>query len=182
MKRFYEGKKVNLREAEVSDAEFILSLRTDDKLSRFISKVDNDLEKQKQYILNHQHIGEDCYFIVESKDGEKYGTARIYDVRGDNFQGGSMISKHNTPFYVVYCGYFAFFDYAFFELNKKCCEINVVKGNDSVINLHKRMGATLINEDFEKVYFIYPKETYIESRKKYSKYTLEREIRELACN
>ncbi len=171
-----------MREADASDAEFILSLRLDDDLNQFLSKVDHDIEKQKQYIIDHQHKGEDCYFIVESKEGEKFGTARIHDVDEDTFQAGSMITKHGAPFYVVYCGYFAFFDYAFFELEKKCCELEVVKGNDNVINLHKRMGATLINEDFEKVYFSYPKEAYIKSRKKYSKYTLEREIKELAHN
>ncbi len=175
MSRFYEGNRINLREAEVSDAEFILELRLNQDLTRFLNKIEDNLEKQRKYILDHQSKGEDFYFIVESKYKERYGTARIHDVTEDSFKCGSWILKPGIPAYVALENYFACFDYAFIALNKKHCELDVVKGNDSVINLHKKMGAKLINEDDRKFYFTFSRDVYLESRKKYEKYTLNRD-------
>ncbi len=177
MSRFYEGNRINLREAEVSDAELILELRLNQDLTRFLNKLDNDLAKQRKYILDHQNKGEDIYFIVEGKDKERYGTARIHDVTEDSFKCGSWILKPGIPSYVALESYFTCFDYAFIELNKRHCKLDVVKGNLSVINLHKKMGAKLVNEDNEMLYFYFSRDVYLDSRKKYPKYALNRNSR-----
>ena len=52
-----------------SDAEFILSLRTNPMLSRFLHSTDNDVEKQKIWIRNYkerERNGTDYYFIYDA--------------------------------------------------------------------------------------------------------------------
>ncbi len=45
---------IDVRFVEESDAEFILSLRTDPKLSRYLHATDNDVEKQRQWIRKYK--------------------------------------------------------------------------------------------------------------------------------
>ena len=47
------GKNIIFKEVQVSDASFILSLRINEKKSRYISKVENDLVKQEDWIKNY---------------------------------------------------------------------------------------------------------------------------------
>ncbi len=178
MTRFYEGKRINLREADAHDAEFTLELRlANQHLNEFLTKIDNDVEKQRRYIINHQNKGEDCYFIMESKDGERYGTVRMSDVTEDSFLPGSWIIKKGAPGYVAYETYFTIFDYAFIELNKKHCVLDVKKNNIANIKLHTRMGAIIRNEnsDDDRFFFDFSRETYLKARKKYERFTINRD-------
>ena len=55
------------RLVEEQDAAFILSLRTDPKLSRFLHPTENDEEKQRAYIRGYKERekqGKDYYFIL----------------------------------------------------------------------------------------------------------------------
>ncbi len=175
--RFYAGKLINLREAQVNDAEFILNLRLkNQKKNNFLKSIDNDIEKQRKYILDHHNRGDNCYFIIEDKDSEKHGVIRILDVINDSFGVGSFLVQEKAPFYIACSGYLTTLDYGFFKLNKAFSRFESIKTNQSMISLYGRMGAKLINEDSEKVYFTYPREIYIESRKRYLKYTFESKL------
>ncbi len=176
MTRFYEGKRINLREAEARDAEFTLELRlANQSLNEFLTKIDNDIEKQRKYIVNHQNKGEDCYFIIESKNGERYGTARVSDVTEETFLPGSWVIKKGAPSYVAYETYFAIFDYSFIELDKTSCVLDVKKSNIANFKLHTRMGATVKSEDDEKIYFDFTREKYLKAREKYERFTIDRD-------
>lgn len=72
------GLYVNMREAEVSDAEFILGLRTNPLKSRFISKTDSSLARQIEYMQTYKKRPDEWYFIIEDKDGRPIGTNRVY--------------------------------------------------------------------------------------------------------
>jgi hypothetical protein len=54
---------VSVRLANEDDSEFILSLRTNEKLSRFIHSTDNDLEKQREWMRNYK---------IREANGEDY--------------------------------------------------------------------------------------------------------------
>jgi len=47
-----ESKSIRLRFVEDSDAEFILSLRLDDRYNKFLSSVSPDVEAQKNGLEN----------------------------------------------------------------------------------------------------------------------------------
>ena len=84
------------RDACVSDAEFILSLRTDENKSRFLSATKNDLEAQKAWLIQYAAADDQAYFIIEFND-EPIGTVRLYDAQQDSFCWGSWILKDGRP-------------------------------------------------------------------------------------
>ena len=57
---------IDARLVQVDDAEFILGLRTNEKLSRYIHATSNDIEQQKSWMRSYKEReskGEDYYFI-----------------------------------------------------------------------------------------------------------------------
>ena len=71
-----QGKNINLRPAEVKDAEFILELRMQTHKTEFLSQVENNLEKQQAWLKNYkqkERTGLEYYFVIESKNGEQLG-------------------------------------------------------------------------------------------------------------
>lgn len=81
------------------DAEFILKLRTDEDLGRWIHSTDNDLEKQKQWLREYkqrERQGLDYYFIFY-KDGVPVGLNRLYEIKGTTFTTGSWIFIKEAP-------------------------------------------------------------------------------------
>lgn len=57
---------VKVRLVTEQDVSFILSLRTDKRLSRYLHKTDNDLVKQLEWMKAYkerERKGEDYYFI-----------------------------------------------------------------------------------------------------------------------
>ena len=72
-----EGRYINLREAEVNDSDFILSLRTDERKTRYIHKTQNNLQNQIDYLQRYKEQNDEWYFIVEDKQGKNLGTRRI---------------------------------------------------------------------------------------------------------
>ena len=88
---------LQVRLVNESDAEFIVALRTDPRLSRYIHETSPDIEKQKQWIRNYKKreaLGLDYYFMF-SVNGERQGVARIYNITEDSFtQGSWLFSPH----------------------------------------------------------------------------------------
>ena len=56
------GNNIDLRPVEIDDAKFILSLRIDPKLNQYLSPVENDLEKQREWIKNYRLYSRDLYY------------------------------------------------------------------------------------------------------------------------
>lgn len=89
-----ESKNIRVRYVEESDADFILSLRLDNRYNTFLSTVTPDVEAQREWILkykNDEEKGKQFYFIIERVDGTPCGTVRVYDIRKDSFCWGSWI-------------------------------------------------------------------------------------------
>ncbi len=167
---FVTGKNINLRGVMEDDAEFILSLRTDRKLGRFISKTDNDLKKQIEWIRTYFLKPNDHYFIIEGKDKTPYGTGRIYDIRDGSFNCGSWIIKKDAPQYVAIESVLLFYDVGFHKLGYKKAHFEVMKPSIKVLNMHKRFGARIVSQDEVFFYFNYNIDEYEKMRHKYRKY------------
>ena len=74
------GRYVNLRDVELSDATFILALRTNEKKAKFLSKTENNLDKQVNYLKRYKQLENEWYFIIENKKHEPLGTVSIYNI------------------------------------------------------------------------------------------------------
>ncbi|CAI8868530.1 Protein N-acetyltransferase, RimJ/RimL family [Pseudomonas sp. IT-P2] len=147
---------VRLRFVEVEDAEFILSLRLDDRYNKFLSGVSPDLESQKSWIKKYkvdEAEQKQFYFIIEKLDGTPCGTVRVYDIRDGSFCWGSWILNENKTRFAAIESAFLIYKFGFEHLGFKKCHFDVMKGNDKVISFHKKMGAVQVGEDEANNYY-----------------------------
>ena len=139
--RLIIGKYTVLRSVMKDDAEFILSLRLDDKLNRYINKVENSIEKQREWIEKQQQRENDYYFIIQNTDQNPVGTISLYNIEGNRAEFGRWVSKGsviNNIESVLLLHKFGFEDLMLSEIYT-----NTVADNKSVLNFHKRFGARL---------------------------------------
>lgn len=168
-----EGRKINLRLVNLEDAKFILDLRMNEKLNKYISDVDDDLKKQREWLKKYKRREseeKEYYFIIESKSEEKLGTVRIYDLKSDSFSWGSWIIKDNAPSYASIESVLLIYKFGFYKLGFKNSHFEVRKENDKVVSFHKRFGAEIVNEDNLNFYFQFKKETFENIKRKYKKF------------
>ena len=150
-------KTIRLRLVEENDAEFILSLRLDEKYNKFLSSVSSEIEDQKKWIQqykNEEKARKQFYFIIERIDNNNpCGTVRIYDLSQDSFSWGSWILNENKTKYAALESAFLVYKFGFDELGYKKSHFDVRKENIKVIGFHEKMGAKKTYEDQENFYF-----------------------------
>jgi RimJ/RimL family protein N-acetyltransferase len=157
-----KSKTISMRLIEESDAEFVLSLRLDPRYNNFLSKVEANLDGQKKWIRNYKNDERDkkqFYFIIERNDGVPCGTVRIYDIRNDSFCWGSWILNEDKTRYAAIESALLVYEFGFNKINYNKSHFDVMKGNQKVINFHKKFGAVQISEDEENYYFEISKES-----------------------
>ena len=95
----YEKYGIIFRFVNEADAEFIIRLRTDPKLTRFIHDTDSDIDKQKEWIRNYkirESAGTEYYFVVNCQNNP-VGLIRIYNIHEKVFTVGSIIMGPEAP-------------------------------------------------------------------------------------
>ena len=160
-----EGKYVNLREVEIDDAAFILSLRCDEKKSRFLHKTENNLEKQIEYLKRYKTLDNEWYFIIENKQHEPKGTIRLYDIHDDQFTGGSWLMVSDALPEESIEGDILTGRYAFDVLELKASVFKVFKANKKVVRYHLFSGAKIIGETDDEYTFKTTKEDFSQKLK-----------------
>ena len=98
----YQIEKYGLKARFVTenDADFIVKLRIQPHLARFISHTDNNVEKQKEWIRNYkerERQGKDYYFIYYY-DEKPVGLNRLYNIDDTSFTFGSWVFLPEAPF------------------------------------------------------------------------------------
>ncbi|HCG8278609.1 TPA: GNAT family N-acetyltransferase [Vibrio parahaemolyticus] len=155
-----ESKTIRIRFVEVSDAEFILSLRTDDKYNKYLSKVESDVEQQKAWIESYKRLekeGKEYYFIIERIDGAPCGTVRVYDIKPDSFCWGSWILNESKTKYAALESAFLVYDFGFSVLGFNQSHFDVMKENKKVVSFHEKMGAVKVGESDDSYQYIIQK-------------------------
>ncbi|AZE77579.1 GNAT family N-acetyltransferase [Pseudomonas synxantha] len=139
-----QSKTIKLRFIEDRDAEFVLTLRLDEKYNQFLSSVSPSIEAQREWIKKYktdETSGTQYYFIIERNDGTPCGTVRLYDFKEDSFCWGSWILNEDKTRYAALESAFLVYKFAFEHLNMKKSHFEVRKGNERVISFHEKMGA-----------------------------------------
>lgn len=91
---------LHVRLVNEDDAEFILKLRTDPELSKYIHDTNNDIKEQRQWISQYkrrEHEGKEYYFIFY-KGKTPVGLNRIYKIHDNVFTTGSWIFERDASF------------------------------------------------------------------------------------
>lgn len=158
-----KNKTIFLRFAEVSDAEFIHSLRINEDFNKYLSVVDDDIAKQENWLLEYkkrEKQGLEYYFIIcRNSDSLPIGTVRVYDFIGnkESFCWGSWILNENKTKYAALESALLIYDFAFFNLGFKRCHMDIRKKNIKVIEFHKRFGVEIVGEtDLDLIGYYYP--------------------------
>lgn len=141
------GKSLVFRNASVADAEFIISLRTDEEKSRYLSYTSPDVQMQREWLQKYAHVDDQAYFIIESISGEPLGTIRLYDPRGESFCWGSWILKSGRPSGAATESALMVYSYAVDHLGFRAAHFDVRRGNEKVWQFHERFGAVRVRED-----------------------------------
>ena len=140
------GNQLMLRNADLSDAGFIVELRTDPQKQRFISATSADLAQQIAWLERYARTPEEAYFIVENLAGDKVGTIRIYDAVEDSFCFGSWIMKDGAPVTYAVESVLIVYHYALDELGFNRSYFAVRKANRSVWQFMEKFGGLRIRE------------------------------------
>lgn len=135
---------LHVRFVNESEPDFILKLRTNEKLSRFIHSTDNDIDKQKEWIRSYkirEANAEDYYFIFY-KDEIPVGLNRIYGIHDNVFTTGSWVFDENVPFECAIAASIITRELAFeyMELELEDGYDGVHVNNKKVIKFNKMIG------------------------------------------
>lgn len=161
-----EGNIINLRLVEEEDAEFIVDLRTNQELSKFISSTSIDIYEQKNWIKDYkirEKNKEEFYFIVENKDKTSCGTIRIYNINYEIKRGtwGSFILGKMRPEGASNEVIELSLKFAFEKLKLKKMYLDVRKENYKAIHIYEKNGFIRLAEDRLNLYYIIEKATYL---------------------
>jgi RimJ/RimL family protein N-acetyltransferase len=168
-----QSKTINLKLAEIKDFAFIHSLRLDPELSRYLTKVDNDINGQIKWLENYksrEQANQEFYFIAHRNDNATpCGTVRIYNIDYANgtFEWGSFILNSNKTYSASLEVAILAYQFAFERLQLKQALFNVDKLNTKAVKFHQKLEATFIKDDNVNLYFSFNYQQYQNVRAKY---------------
>ena len=85
------GNYVTLRSIKESDAIFALSIRQDERMTRYLPRLNISLEQQIEWIHKQQKTEGDYFFIVwRNKENSRIGTIGLYDVKNGRGETGRL--------------------------------------------------------------------------------------------
>lgn len=133
-----QGKYVQLLPVTEDDAEFTLYVRQDPRITKYLPKVDNTLEQQREWIRRQRERAGDFYFVANDYNGNPVGTIGIYDIRDNVGEGGRLTSIGNA-LQSLEIQYLIFqFDFEILKLDKVVAY--VYAENTSAVRLSEKLG------------------------------------------
>lgn len=164
-----EGKTLSFRNATVEDAAFILSLRTDEEKSRYLSPVSGELGAQQAWLERYAQVDDQAYFIIEYQNAQ-IGTVRLYDPQGESFCWGSWILHSSRPSQAAMESALMVYAYAVDHLGFTAAHFDVRKGNERVWKFHERFGAVRTAESHHDYFYRLDSKAIIAARARYRRF------------
>jgi hypothetical protein len=141
------GKSLILRDAELEDSDFLLSLRLDPLKSRFLSQTSPCKEDQIAWMRHYKARSDQAYFIIEDRLSERLGCVRMYDPTPTSFVWGSWLIVDGAAPHVALESALLIYSYAR-RLGFKTAKLDVRQKNKNVWKFHERVfGAVLVRQD-----------------------------------
>lgn len=151
----FEKYGLKVRLVNENDASFIVNLRTDPKLGRYINPTPSDISQQIKWIREYKQRekeGTDYYFIYYFQD-EPIGVNRIYNIHENYASAGSWVCRKGLVPAQVFATSIICREIFFEILNIEEYRFEVRKANKQVLRFHKLCGAK-ITEENELDYFL----------------------------
>lgn len=155
------GKFIDLRPVVKNDASFILELRLDPYLRRFIHDTEPYMEKQIEWLVKHAQEHNDYYFILENKSGKNSGTIAVYGIDAQKKKGewGRWLIRPGQPVWVAIESMLMIYHFSFFFLNLETLINGTQNENKHVIFFHKQY-ANILRETEKETWFYVNKEDF----------------------
>ena len=133
-----------LRPVTVEDAEFIVRLRNQAHARNCVNDTSTDVEKQRQWIRDYLTRDNEYYWIIETPDGEPFGTTSFYnyDVEKNQIESGRWVELKGEKYtYNLFRSSLQLNEFAFDVLKVDKIVFDVVATNRRVIRFHQLYGA-----------------------------------------
>lgn len=141
------GANIILRQVELKDAEFILSLRLHPIKKRFISATSSDICTQENWIRDTLLKENEIMFIITDKVKRKLGCIRMYNSNFQSYTWGSWLMIDGLSPSIAIESIAILFSYGK-SLGYQSAMLDVRKENTSVWSFHEKYtGAKLIFEN-----------------------------------
>lgn len=143
------GVTVSFRLVQEADAEFVVDLRTDPELGRYLFPTDPSVEKQREWLADYKKReadGAEYYYIISrNEDGKRCGTVRLF-IEEDHFEWGSFIlNGDKTPTASIETVLFIY-QTGFEVLGFQKASFKVYKENIRTVNFHAKMCVRIVGE------------------------------------
>jgi RimJ/RimL family protein N-acetyltransferase len=135
--------RYGLRPVTLDDATFIVALRMDPLLNRFVHEISPLIEDQTVWLERYFHRPDDYYFIVEDLDsGQPQGTIGIYDVEhnASAAEWGRWILKRGSM--AALESAWLIYEAGFSKLNVANLFSRTLVDNHRVVSFHDSFGAS----------------------------------------
>lgn len=167
MENYLKSENLVLHLVTEEDADFILQLRQNDSLNKYIHSTKGDVNGQIKWIQNYkekERKGLEYYFRIDTKDGEQLGFVRVYNINYDKkeFTWGSWIMKPDRPKTAAIESALIIYEFAFRYLNMEKAVYDVRLENTHVLHFHDRFGSTRTYKTDLDQYYELTKEQYLE--------------------
>ncbi len=141
--KIIEGKYINIRSVVVSDAKATLEMRQNKEKTRFLHIVENDPEKQREWIASQNERDGDYFFIgTDKKTGKAIGTFGVYEIENGRGHSGRLLMFGNA-FQSFEMNYLVF-EFAFDYLG-----LNEIYGDVDEKNVSAKKFDTMFGFRFE---------------------------------
>jgi len=133
------GFGIRLRPVEITDAAFILQIRTMPHVLGWVGDTKASLQDQERWLCSYFERAGDYYFIIEQGDGTKIGTIGLYDFHDHSAEWGRWILLPGALAAVQSA--LLIHRFAFEMLHLDSLRGTVVSTNTAVLSFHRRFGA-----------------------------------------
>lgn len=154
---------LHVRLVREDDAEFIVKLRTDKRLGRYIHATGNDVEKQREWIRNYkdrESAGSEYYFMYETAAGNPLGVYRLYCISDQSFISGSWVFLPDAPMGASMVAFIIAREIAWNIVPQAVNLYDIKKENTSVLQFTKTFEPHIIRETEDTLFFENTKEDF----------------------
>lgn len=170
-----QGKKVIVRTAEISDADFTYTIRQDKKKTEFVHALSGGIEEQKKWIQSQIDKEDSLFLVIADENNNPIGTYGIYNINfvsktaelGRAMLNGNPVQNLEAIFLVH--------EYAFNQLAMEKLFTDTFKDNTSAVGVNKQVGGEIIEETYNEEFlqinyrFVITKEKYLQKRNEIKK-------------
>ena len=160
-------KYIKLRKILNSDIDDIKDVRRKGENEGFLTKTPDDLQVFSSWLDDESNNPTTLYLAILDDQKKFIGTVRIIAIDKNVFEWGSWALKSNLGVIISLNSIYAVYKIAIEVFKFNSCEFKVKSHNKSVLNLHIKSGASIIEVKEDLIYFKIERKMILNFLKKY---------------